>query len=164
MRTTVDDVLGIETPEGLSRRQLLQGIGAVLAHAALTMDARASNSSAETAAQGATASPGREHIDVKMNPNVAYGQTTLPLGIRSRFVDNNNGLHGAPSRSWVRRTKRGLASFCFTASPNSAYSWRKQLLPLASAGFHVVAQICEAMGAVPEPMSPSTMTLRRTRF
>jgi hypothetical protein len=27
MRTTVEDVLGIETPEGFSRRQLLQGIG-----------------------------------------------------------------------------------------------------------------------------------------
>jgi hypothetical protein len=26
------------------------------------------------------------------NPDVAYGQTTLPADIRSRFVINNNGI------------------------------------------------------------------------
>ena len=26
------------------------------------------------------------------NPNVVYGGTSLPLGVRSRFVDNSNGL------------------------------------------------------------------------
>ena len=27
-----------------------------------------------------------------INGDVAYGQTTIPIGIRSRFVDNNNGI------------------------------------------------------------------------
>jgi pimeloyl-ACP methyl ester carboxylesterase len=63
---------------------------------------------------------------------------TLPPGIRSRFVRDINGrdMHlleagfAAPGRPLVLM----LHGF-----PEIAYSWRKVMLPLATAGFHVVA-------------------------
>jgi len=72
------------------------------------------------------------------NDHVAYGQDTLPLGIRSRIVDNNNGVKmhileaGFEDRN--RRCVVLLHGF-----PELAYTWRSQLLPLAAAGFHVIA-------------------------
>jgi pimeloyl-ACP methyl ester carboxylesterase len=62
----------------------------------------------------------------------------LPLapGIRARVVDNGNGLRmhvleaGDPSRPAV---------LLLHGFPELAFSWRKQMLPLAQAGFHVIA-------------------------
>ena len=62
----------------------------------------------------------------------------LPAGIRSRFVDNGNGLsmhvleagHESPGRPCV---------LLLHGFPELAYSWRKLMLPLAEAGYHVVA-------------------------
>jgi pimeloyl-ACP methyl ester carboxylesterase len=62
----------------------------------------------------------------------------LPAGIRSRQVDNGNGLSmhvleagfDAPGRPCV---------LLLHGFPELAYSWRKVMLPLAEAGFHVVA-------------------------
>ena len=62
----------------------------------------------------------------------------LPAGIRSRQVDNGNGLlmhvleagFDAPGRPCV---------LLLHGFPELAYSWRKVMLPLAEAGFHVVA-------------------------
>ena len=51
-----------------NRRQHLQGLLGSLALGAVASDATAAN------------------------PNVAYGQATLPASIRSRFIDNVNGL------------------------------------------------------------------------
>src|SRR5262249_12944428 len=72
------------------------------------------------------------------NGDVAYGATTLPVGIRSRFVDTHNGvtLHVLESgdASGSRPCVLLLHGF-----PELAYSWRKLMLPLAEAGFHVVA-------------------------
>lgn len=72
------------------------------------------------------------------NPDVAYGETTLPAGIRSRFVANGNGitmhLFEAGFEAGDRPCLLLLHGF-----PELAYSWRKVLLPLAAAGFHVVA-------------------------
>jgi pimeloyl-ACP methyl ester carboxylesterase len=50
-----------------------------------------------------------------MTKIVGYGDATLPPGIRSRFVEGINGF------------------------PELAYSWRKVMLPIAAAGFHVIA-------------------------
>jgi pimeloyl-ACP methyl ester carboxylesterase len=72
------------------------------------------------------------------NGDVAYGATTLPAGVRSRFVETHNGvtLHvlEAGYESDTRPCVLLLHGF-----PELAYSWRKVLLPLATAGFHVVA-------------------------
>ena len=62
----------------------------------------------------------------------------LPPGIRSRFVDNGNGLA-------VHLLEAGFDSpgrpciLLLHGFPELAYSWRKILLPLAEAGYHVVA-------------------------
>jgi len=70
--------------------------------------------------------------------NVAYGETTLPAGIRSRFVNDINGLrmHMLEAGFEVKDRPCVLLLHGF---PELAYSWRKVMLPLAQAGFYVVA-------------------------
>jgi len=65
-------------------------------------------------------------------------EINLPAGIRSRFEPEINGLrmhlleagHETPGRPLV---------LLLHGFPELAYSWRKVMLPLAQAGFHVVA-------------------------
>jgi pimeloyl-ACP methyl ester carboxylesterase len=65
-----------------------------------------------------------------------YGNGTLPAGIRSRLVDNVNGMtvHVLEAGSTDRPTLLLLHGF-----PELAYSWRRVMLPLAAAGYHVIA-------------------------
>lgn len=72
------------------------------------------------------------------NSMVAYGQTTLAGGIRSSFVDNRNGItmHVLEAGYEPRGQPALLLLHGF---PELAYSWRNLLLPLAKAGFHVMA-------------------------
>ena len=73
-----------------------------------------------------------------LNTAVAYGETTLPAGIRSRFVINGNGI----TMHVLEAGFAGAARPCLLllhGFPELAYSWRKVMLPLAAAGFHVVA-------------------------
>jgi len=73
-----------------------------------------------------------------MDSQVPYEPGVLPPGVRSRFVDNNNGCimhvleagHERPGRPCV---------LLLHGFPELAYSWRKQLPFLAALGFHVVA-------------------------
>src|SRR6476660_6967337 len=73
-----------------------------------------------------------------INGAVAYGQTTIPVGIRSRFVDNNNGITMHILEAGFEAPGRPLV-LLLHGYPELAYSWRKVLLPLAAAGYHVVA-------------------------
>ncbi len=75
---------------------------------------------------------------MKKNKDVAYGETTLPAGIRSRFVNNINGLtmHLLETGFEIKGRPCVLLLHGF---PELAYSWRKVMLPLAQAGLHVVA-------------------------
>ena len=67
-----------------------------------------------------------------------YSSSILPTGIRSRFVENVNGLRvhvleagfGAGTRPCV---------LLLHGFPELAFSWRKVMGPLAAAGFHVLA-------------------------
>jgi pimeloyl-ACP methyl ester carboxylesterase len=67
-----------------------------------------------------------------------YGGGTIPPGIRSRIVLNVNGLavhileagYEVPGRPAV---------LLLHGFPELAYSWRKVMLPLAAAGYHVIA-------------------------
>ncbi len=103
----------------ITRRRLLQGLGAVLAPAALTRTARAAQAPPPAA----------------LTP---YSASVLPTGIRSRFVQNVNGItmhvleagYETPGRQGV---------LMIHGYPELAYSWRKVMLPLAAAGFHVFA-------------------------
>ncbi|MFM9846958.1 MAG: alpha/beta hydrolase [Hyphomicrobiaceae bacterium] len=62
----------------------------------------------------------------------------LPAGIRSRFVDNINGLRmHVLEAGFEEKNRRCL--LLLHGFPELAYSWRKVMLPLAAAGYHVVA-------------------------
>jgi pimeloyl-ACP methyl ester carboxylesterase len=64
--------------------------------------------------------------------------SVLPAGVRSRYLDNINGLrvhileagHETPGRPLV---------LLLHGFPELAYSWRNVMPPLAEAGFHVIA-------------------------
>jgi len=71
------------------------------------------------------------------NENVAYGQKTIPAGIRSRFVDNINGLRMHMLEAGFETSGRP-GVLLLHGFPELAYSWRKIMLPLASAGYHVI--------------------------
>ena len=78
-----------------------------------------------------------------MTEIAALPASVLPPGIRSRFVSDVNGLRmhileaGFEARS-EKNTARPLV-LLLHGFPELAYSWRKVMLPLAAAGYHVVA-------------------------
>ena len=67
----------------------------------------------------------------------------LPAGIRSRFVENINGLRmhvlEAGFETSGFETVGRPCLLLLHGFPELAYSWRKIMLPLAAAGYHVVA-------------------------
>jgi pimeloyl-ACP methyl ester carboxylesterase len=79
------------------------------------------------------------------NASVHYGRGTLPSGIRSRRVDTNNQvvLHileagfESPGKPCV---------VLLHGFPELAYTWRNQMLPLARAGYHVIAPDARGYG------------------
>jgi pimeloyl-ACP methyl ester carboxylesterase len=101
----------------VTRRQLLLGAGGLLANWA-----GASN----------------EGRAVQRNENVEYGKETLPVGIRSRYIDNNNGVRMHVLEAGFEKRERPCVVLLH-GFPELAYTWRNQLLPLARAGLHVVA-------------------------
>src|SRR6201997_4101368 len=62
----------------------------------------------------------------------------LPAGIRSRFVENINGLRMHVLEAGFE-TKGRPCVLLLHGFPELAYSWRKVMPALAAAGFHVVA-------------------------
>jgi pimeloyl-ACP methyl ester carboxylesterase len=63
---------------------------------------------------------------------------TLPRGIRARFVDNINGLRMHVLEAGFEEKGRPCL-LLLHGFPELAYSWRKVMVPLAAAGYHVVA-------------------------
>jgi pimeloyl-ACP methyl ester carboxylesterase len=72
------------------------------------------------------------------NRDVAYGPTTIPEGIRSRFVENVNGLRVHMLEAGFEN-RNGPCLLLLHGFPELAFSWRKVMLPLAAQGYHVVA-------------------------
>ena len=64
--------------------------------------------------------------------------STLAAGIRSRFVPDINGLRMHVLEAGFEERGRP-AILLLHGFPEIAYSWRKVMLPLAAAGFHVFA-------------------------
>lgn len=64
--------------------------------------------------------------------------TPLPQGIRSRSIQNGNGLTMHVLEAGFEQVDRPCIVLLH-GFPELAYSWRKIMLPLAEAGFHVVA-------------------------
>ena len=82
-----------------------------------------------------------------VNRNVAYGQATMiPAGIRSRFVDNINGLRVHILEAEFQQSRRARCLCSSTGFPELAYSWEKSLLPLAGAGYHAIAPDLRGFG------------------
>ena len=100
-------------PRSFTRRQHIQGLAGLL-YAATADKASAANQS------------------------VAYGQDTIPAGIRSRFVDNINGLRMHMLGAGFEGTNRPCV-LLLHGFPELAHVWSKVMLPLASAGYHVIA-------------------------
>jgi pimeloyl-ACP methyl ester carboxylesterase len=67
-----------------------------------------------------------------------FAPLPLPTGIRSRFVEGINGLRMHVLEAGHEHPQRPLL-LLLHGFPELAYSWRKVMLPLAAAGFHVVA-------------------------
>ena len=64
--------------------------------------------------------------------------SVLPPGIRSRFVDGINGLRVHYLEAGYETPGRPCL-LLLHGFPELAYSWRKVMVPLAAAGYHVVA-------------------------
>jgi pimeloyl-ACP methyl ester carboxylesterase len=64
--------------------------------------------------------------------------TLLPPGIRSRFVENVNGLRMHVLEAGFESANRPCL-LLLHGFPELAYTWRKVMVPLAAAGFHVIA-------------------------
>jgi pimeloyl-ACP methyl ester carboxylesterase len=73
-----------------------------------------------------------------MTDPMAYGRAPLPDGIRSRFVHEVNGLTMHVLEAGFETPHRPCV-LLLHGFPELAYSWRKVMLPLARAGYHVVA-------------------------
>jgi pimeloyl-ACP methyl ester carboxylesterase len=101
----------------VSRRQMLQGLTASVTAAALT---RSRSAQAQTAA-----------------PIGPLPANVLPAGVRSRFVENVNGLRMHVLEAGFEK-RSGRALLLVHGYPELAYSWRKLMVPLAAAGYHVI--------------------------
>src|SRR5689334_17951550 len=104
---------------GITRRQLLQSIGAL---APLAIHSRAA------------AQPGVEPLP-EAGP---LPSAVLPRGVRARLVENVNGIRMHVLEAGYEGARRP-AVLLVHGFPELAYSWRKVLLPIAAAGYHVVA-------------------------
>ena len=66
-----------------------------------------------------------------------YPEAWLPEGIKSRYVDEVNGLRMHVLEAGHTQTN-APALILLHGFPELAYSWRKVMLPLAQAGYHVL--------------------------
>ena len=79
------------------------------------------------------------------NPQVDYGGATLPAGIRSKHVDTGNGV----ALHVLEAGFEHIDNPCIVllhGFPEIAYTWRNQMLPLAAAGYHVIAPDARGYG------------------
>ena len=112
----------------VTRRRMMQGVGAVLGSAAVLRElpavAVAVAAPPAAAAQAAAAGP--------------YDPDWLPTGVRSRFVHGVNGLTMHVLEAGFESAGRP-ALLLLHGFPELGYSWRHVLAPLAAAGYHVIA-------------------------
>src|SRR5262250_3416447 len=73
-----------------------------------------------------------------MSELASLPSSALPSGVRSRFVEDVNGLRVHILEAGFEAVGRPLV-LLLHGFPELAYSWRKVMRPLAAAGLHVVA-------------------------
>ena len=122
----------------LTRRRFMQRMAGVLPAATLASAAYSANIKAGHGAQVSQSDAAVGSAPKTNNPNVAYGATTLPVGIRSRFVNNSNGLTMHVLETGFNDKDRPCI-LLLHGFPELAYSWRKIMPLLAAAGYYVVA-------------------------
>jgi len=88
--------------------------------------------------QSAAAIPFLGRTQSTINADVAYGATTIPIGIRSRMVAGVNGITMHALEAGFESPNRP-AVLLIHGFPELAFSWRNVMLPLAKAGYHVIA-------------------------
>ena len=116
-------------PVSLTRRQLIEGLAAMVPASALATRTLAGQSLMVAGIGGSVAE------QTAIGPLSA---DVLPDGIRSRFVDNINGLRiHVLEAGFEGSRRRGL--LLLHGFPELAYSWRNVMVPLAEAGYHVFA-------------------------
>ncbi|PWT84486.1 MAG: alpha/beta hydrolase [Blastocatellia bacterium] len=96
---------------------------------------------ASAAIGGVTFRPALSRAGVQRSDDASrqpYGNSTIPAGIRSRTVANVNGLTVHMLEAGYETAGRP-AVLLLHGFPELAYSWRKVILPLAAAGYHVIA-------------------------
>lgn len=108
----------------LSRRHILYGLSS-LGLASL----------GATSVGAGTASAQPTGLGVELEP---YPSAWLPDGVRSRFVNNINGLRVHVLEAGYE-TPNQPALLLLHGFPELAYSWRNVMVPLAEAGYHVFA-------------------------
>src|SRR5205814_2811133 len=73
-----------------------------------------------------------------MTAQAPLDSSALPAGVRSRFVDDVNGLRVHLLEAGYDPPGRPLV-LLLHGFPEIAYSWRKVMTRLAAAGYHAVA-------------------------
>jgi pimeloyl-ACP methyl ester carboxylesterase len=73
-----------------------------------------------------------------VNSAVVYGATTIPAGIRSRLLPNVNGIAMHVLEAGFENANRP-GVLLVHGFPELGYSWRDVMLPIANAGYHVMA-------------------------
>jgi pimeloyl-ACP methyl ester carboxylesterase len=80
----------------------------------------------------------RAHAAIVQTDTANLPPLPLPAGIRSRYVSNINGLTFHVLEAGFEEKDQPCV-LLLHGYPELAYGWRKVMLPLASAGFHVLA-------------------------
>jgi pimeloyl-ACP methyl ester carboxylesterase len=119
----------------LTRRTFLEGLTAVQGTAWLERIRRPDASMSATPARMQSASSGEG----------PYPAEWLPAGVRSRLLANINGIALHVLEAGYETSGRPLL-LLLHGYPELAYSWRKNLVPLAKAGYHVVAPDMRGVG------------------
>ena len=128
--------------DDLTRRSVLQGLITALAPVAVSRSARAAQ--------------------VTSGDATPYSPAVLPPGIRSRFVNNINGLRMHVLEAGFETPGRP-AVLLLHGFPELAYSWRKVMLPIAAAGYpRHRARPARLRAHVRAPTSATTTTSRRS--
>ncbi len=110
----------------VTRRALLHGVAGVIGAGVLTRMAHAREYAPDA---GERSSP---------EETEPYYPAVLPTGIRSRFVNNGNGIKMHVLEAGFETGDRP-AVVLLHGFPELAYSWRKVMPALAAAGYYVIA-------------------------
>jgi pimeloyl-ACP methyl ester carboxylesterase len=120
----------------VSRREVI-GIFSGITTFGLTLLNAASTRAANSRKLINSQFPGSESISIE--------PLNLPSGIRDRYVENINGLKIHLLEAGHEDSGRPVV-LLLHGTPDLAYCWRKVMLPLAAAGYHVIAPDLRGFG------------------